>query len=180
MRSALALRYARALADAVGAVDPQTVVRDLQAFESALETSQDLRVALESPAVQRARKRAVVTRLAKALALSDLVRRFLMVLIDHRRTAVLAEIPEAFETVMDERLGVVRLDVVSARELTPAERNDLTAGFSRASGRQARARYTVREDLIGGVWAQVGSTVFDGSVRGQLEAIKRRLAGVGT
>ena len=180
MPNALAFRYARALAGASAGVDPQSVMRDLEAFASLLAASQDLHIALQSPAVPPARKRAVVSRLAKSLQVSDVVRRFLMVLIDHRRPALLENIREAFEAVMDERLGVARVDVVSARELTPAQRAAIVAEVGRVTGKQARALFSVREDLIGGVVARVGSTVFDGSVRGQLDALKRRLAGAGT
>jgi F-type H+-transporting ATPase subunit delta len=103
-----------------------------------------------------------------------------MVLIDHRRPALLGGVREAFESVTDERLGVARVDVVSARELTLAQRGAIVAEVGRVTGRQARAQFSIREDLIGGVVARVGSTVFDGSVRGQLEALKHRLAGAGT
>jgi F-type H+-transporting ATPase subunit delta len=180
MPNALAFRYARALADAASAAEVQAVTGDLLTFESTLEASPDLRTALQSPAVPPARKRAVVGRLAKALSLSSLARRFLMVLIDHRRMAIVGGVREAFEAVMDERLGVARVDVVSARELTPAQRSAIAAEVGRVTGKQARAQFSIREDLIGGVVARVGSTVFDGSVRGQLEALKRRLAGAGT
>jgi F-type H+-transporting ATPase subunit delta len=180
MPSALAFRYARALAGAAPPSDVPAVIASLAAFETMLAASQDLRNALQSPAVAPARKRAVISRLAEALSLSGVVRRFLLVLIDHRRAALLAEIREAFEAVMDDRLGLVRVDVVSARELTPAQRGGLVAELSRVTGRQARAQFSIREELIGGVLARVGSTVFDGSVRGQLETLKQRLAGAET
>lgn len=180
MPNALAFRYARALAGAAESADPLSVMHDLEAFESVLASSRDLHTALQSPAVPPARKRAVVGRLAKALSLSDLARRFLMVLIDHRRTALLGGVREAFESVVDERLGVARVDVVSARELTAAQRSAVAAEVGRVTGKQARAQFSIREDLIGGVVARVGSTVFNGSVRCQLEALKRRLAGAGT
>ncbi len=183
MPNAVAFRYARALADLATkpgtAVDPQTVIAGLEKFEQALAISQDLRNAMQSPAVPRLRKHAVLKDLTKALSLPDLVRRFLMVLIDHRRVPLLSEIREAFETVMDERLGVVRVDVISARELTPSQREALLSEFSRATGKRARARFELSDELIGGVVAKVGSTVFDGSVRGQLEALKQRMAGAG-
>jgi F-type H+-transporting ATPase subunit delta len=183
MAGAVAFRYARALADLASkpeaAADPQGVIADLEKFERALAASQDLRNAMQSPAVPPARKRAVMSRLANQLSLSDLVRRFLMVLIDHRRAPLLGEIREAFETVMDERLGVVRVDVLSARDLTATQRDELLKEFSRATGKKARARFEVDASLIGGVIAKVGSTVFDGSLRGQLQALKARMAGAG-
>ena len=180
MPTALAFRYARALAGAAEAAEVPAVMEGLAAFETMLVGSQALRHALQSPAVAPARKRAVVSQLAEQLSLSGVVRRFLLVLIDHRRAAWLGEIREAFEAVMDDRQGLVRVDVVSARELSAAQRDGLVAELSRVTGRQARAQFSIREELIGGVLARVGSTVFDGSVRGQLETLKQRLAGAGT
>lgn len=182
MPGALAFRYARALSDLVlkpgSKMDPRAVLGDLEWFEAQVAGSAELKVALESPAVPSARKRAVVARLAKELPVSDLVRRFLFVIIDHRRTHQLREIREAFETVMDERTGIVRADVVSARQLSDAQQRDVLSSLSQVTGKQARARFTVRPDLIGGIVARIGSTVYDGSIRGQLDALKHRLAGV--
>jgi F-type H+-transporting ATPase subunit delta len=132
---------------------------------------------MESPAVSPQRKRAVVTQLAKILPLSDLVRRFLFVVIDHRRPALVSEIREAYQQVMDERLGVVRAHIGSARELSGAEREQVRASLARLTGKQVQANFEVRDELIGGVLARIGSTVYDGSVKGQLETLKQRLAG---
>jgi F-type H+-transporting ATPase subunit delta len=176
--AALAFRYARALAGLAAApgVDPEAVARQLSAFETALKESAELRTALESPAVPPGRKHAVVRRLAQVLPVSDLVLRFLLVVVDHRRTALLADIREALETVMDERLGVVRADLVSARELAPERRGELVAALSSVTGKRVRPRFSVNAALIGGVVARVGSTVYDGSVRGQLRVLRSRLA----
>jgi len=179
--NAVAFRYARALADLAmePGMAPQAVIGDLEKFERTLAQSMDLRTALQSPAVPKARKHAVVRRLGQELSLADLVRRFVMVLIDRRRLPLIGDIREAFEIVLDERLNVVRVDVISARELTAGQRGKLLEEFSRATGKRARARFQVSEKLIGGVVAKVGSRVFDGSVRGQLETLKQRMAGAG-
>lgn len=181
MPAAVATRYARALADLVtkpgAAADPEHVSADLQLFEEALAASAQLRNVLLSPAVPSVRKRAVVTDLARVLPLSDIVRRFLCVLIDHRRIDVVSGIREAFESVIDERTGVVRVDVASARQLTPGQRDELVRELSRITGKQARPRFSIDPNLIGGVVARVGSTVYDSSVRGQLQDLRARLAG---
>lgn len=130
MPSALAFRYARALAGAAPPAEVPVVMDGLAAFETMLAGSPALRNALQSPAVAPARKRAVISRMAQALQLSGVVRRFLLVLTDHRRAAWLREIREAFEAVMDDRQGLVRVDVVSARELTPAQRDGLVGELS--------------------------------------------------
>jgi F-type H+-transporting ATPase subunit delta len=182
MPRALAVRYARALADLVlepgSGAEPGAVTAEIESFAQAIVACPDLGLALGSPMVPPARKRAVVGRLAQSLPLSSLVSRFLYVLIDHRRTELIGDVREAFEAVVDERLGIVRADVASARELTPAERERILASLARLTGRQARARFRVERGLIGGAMARIGSTVYDGSVRGQLQGLKQRLVGV--
>ncbi|HWR49798.1 MAG TPA: ATP synthase F1 subunit delta [Bryobacteraceae bacterium] len=177
MPSSVSFRYARALSDLVDTAEGHQVVTQLTAFVSALETSGDLRNAIQSPAVTPQGKQAVVKGLSSMLGLSDLVQRFLFVVIDHRRTAMLADIGEAFEQIMDERIGVVRADVSSARELDEGEQAQLTASLGYLTGKQVRPRFRVEPHLIGGAMARIGSTVYDGSVKGQLEALKERLAG---
>jgi F-type H+-transporting ATPase subunit delta len=182
MPSALAMRYARALADVVtkpgSPVNAEAVVAEIGGFTRLLDEAPAIRTALESPAVAPPRKRAVVGRLAKQIGLSDVVRRFLFVVIDHRRTALLGEVSAAFESVMDERLGIARAEVASARPLDERQRQEIIAGLAKLTGRQARAQFRIDKDLIGGVTARVGSTVYDGSIRGQLEGLRQRLAGV--
>ncbi len=181
MPAAVASRYARALVELAtrpgAGVDPYTILSQFDAFEGALAASAGLRQLLLSPAIPAAEKRGLVTRLAEHLGLSDLVRRFLCVIIDHRRTNILSDIRDSFESLMDERLGVVRVGVTSAHELSPSQREALAAGLSRLTGKKARPAFSVDPELIGGVVAQIGSTIYDGSVRGRLNALKQKLAG---
>jgi F-type H+-transporting ATPase subunit delta len=178
--SAVAARYANALADVVtdgsSALPPREALAELRSFQSALAESPELLNALITPAVPMARKRAVVTRIADVLKLSRISRNFLLVLIDHRRIAGIAGIADAFEVVLDERLGFARAEVTSAFELSEAQRSALAAELERLTGKRIRARYALDESLIGGVVARIGSTVYDGSVRGQLQSIGRRLS----
>jgi F-type H+-transporting ATPase subunit delta len=182
MPSALAFRYARALADVAtqpgSAADVDAVTAQLAAFEALIAEVPDLKIALESPAIQPARKRSVVEWLAKRLDTTDLVRRFLCVIIDHRRADQLHDIRVAFEAVADERMGIARAEVTSARPLSKPQQQQVIDGLARLTGKQTRAQFTVQESLIGGVVARIGSTVYDGSVRGQLDALRQRLAGV--
>jgi F-type H+-transporting ATPase subunit delta len=183
MPGALAFRYARALANVVfepgSSANPQGVVAEIASFEEAMAACADLKTALESPAVKPARKRAIVAHLAGMLPLSGLVRRFLFVLIDHRRLGLVRDMREAFEAVSDERMGIVRADVVSARPLGPVERQELLATLGHMTGKQALARFRVEDGLIGGLVARIGSTVYDGSIRGQLQGLRHSLAGGG-
>ncbi len=179
MALAVARRYARALADIVLAPDsplaPEQAVGQLLALESLLAESAELRTILLSPAVAPARKRAVVARLAQPLGISPLVRNFLFVVLDRRRINLFREIRRAFQDLLDEQLGVVRAEVISARELTPAQRARLQHALSAFTGKNVRCEFATEEALLGGVVARVGSTVLDGSIRGRLETLRQRL-----
>ncbi len=178
--SAVAARYAHALADVVtasgSALRPQDAVAELRSFETALRSSAALHNALVTPAVPGSRKKAVVSRIGDILKLSRITRNFLFVLIDHRRIASLSDIIQSLETVLDERLGFARAEVASARELNARQREDLNGRLERLTGKRVRARYAVDPALIGGVVARIGSTIYDGSVRGQLRSLERRLS----
>ncbi|MBZ5620491.1 MAG: ATP synthase F1 subunit delta [Acidobacteriia bacterium] len=177
--SAVASRYANALADVVtaggSALRPQDAVAQLRAFEAVLRSSPELQNALITPAVPVGRKRAVVGRLVDLLKLSPIARNFLFILIDRRRIASLAEIIQSFEEIVDERLGFARAEVASARELTEPQRIALNAQLEKLTGKRIRMRFAVDEALIGGVVARIGSTVYDGSLRGQLASLEHRL-----
>jgi F-type H+-transporting ATPase subunit delta len=178
--SAVATRYAKALADVVTAgaspLRPEAAVAELRAFDAALQSSAELQNALMSPAVAASRKRAVVGRIADILHLSPISRNFLYVLIDRRRIASLAAIIHSLEVIVDERLGFARAEVAAAGELTEAQRNALNTELERLTGKRLRMRFAVDESLIGGVVARIGSTVYDGSVRGQLASLERHLS----
>ena len=179
MALAAASRYARALVDAAAAqaaaLEPRQVIEQLRSFEDALASASELRHILLSPAVPPARKRAVVGRIGETLGLARLVRNFLYVVIDHRRIELLPEIRTAFESLLDERQGVVRADIHSAGPLAGAEQEAIAAQLSRLSGKRVRAEFSTDGSLIGGVTARIGSTVYDGSVRGQLQALHRKM-----
>jgi F-type H+-transporting ATPase subunit delta len=177
--SAVATRYAKALADVTsapaGALSPQDALTQLSAFESALAASRELENALTTPAVPTGRKRAVVSRIAGVLQLSPIARNFLFVLIDHRRITLLGAILHSFDLIMDERLGFARAEVSSPRELTETQRGAINAQLEHVTGKRIRMRFAVDPELIGGVVARIGSTVYDGSVRGQLLTLGQRL-----
>ncbi len=176
--TAIAQRYASALVDVVMADpngNPDQALAALQEFQVLVAGSTDLRNALESPAVSPTRKRALIDRLVTQLGTPRTVRNFLLVLSDKHRLTLLNEVTEQFDILLDERRGFVRADVQSAAELNPAQQEEIARQLSRVASKQVRTRFTVDPDLIGGVIAHVGSTVYDGSVRGQLAQMRRRL-----
>ena len=177
--SAVATRYAHALADVVTAGDstirPEDAIAQLRTFETVLRSSPDLHTVLLTPAVPTARKRAVIARIADLLKLAQITRNFLYVLADHRRIPLLAEIIHSLDLTLDERLGFARADISAAQKLSEDQQSELRVRLELVSRKRLRARYTVDKTLIGGVVARIGSTVYDGSVRGRLDKLLREM-----
>ncbi len=141
-----------------------------------MSSSAELRNVLLSPSVPPARKRAVLSGLAQPLGLSRISLNFLFVLSNHRRTGMLTEVLDTFDRLSDERLGFTRAEISSARELDQQQRDSVSREFERITGKKVRMHFAVDRELLGGLVARIGSTVYDGSVRGQLQALGKRLA----
>jgi F-type H+-transporting ATPase subunit delta len=176
MLSAVSTRYARALVDVVtepgSGLDPQMAMDQLRQVAAMIAASDDLRNALLSPAVSPSRKRAVI---AKLLNVHAKVRNFIYVVIDHRRVHEIPSIVEAFEVLLDEHLGFVRADVASAQPLSQEQKAALEAQLTRMAGKKAKLNFKTDPALVAGVVARVGSKVYDGSVKGQLERLRTKL-----
>ena len=175
--SGLAQRYAAALADVAleqGAAEP--IRKNLEDFCEAFAGSPDLGNFLISPGVSRANKTAVIEKIAARIGAGKIFRNFLLVLADNRRTALLPEIALAYHAVLLERMGIAEAQVTSPSELTSAQRKELNAALERLTGKKVEARYSLDPALMGGAVVRIGSTIYDGSVREQLERLRTRLA----
>ncbi|HEV2616341.1 MAG TPA: ATP synthase F1 subunit delta [Candidatus Acidoferrales bacterium] len=174
--SALAQRYAAALADAAFARNAsENIKRGLGEFAAMYETSPELRNVLTTPAIGPGAKKAVIGELAQKMGLDVEVKNFLFVLVDHGRTGILNEIREAFETETNARMGIVDAKVTSARELSEQEKSELSKTLERVTGKKVQTQYQLDASLIGGTTVRIGSTIYDGSVREQLNRLRTRL-----
>jgi F-type H+-transporting ATPase subunit delta len=174
--SATAQRYAAALADvAMEQKSAEAVKRDLAAFVEMFFPSADLRNALESPSVNCDVKLKVIADIAAKMGLSAAVRNFICLVVDHRRTEMLREMVQAFAGELNKRLGIEEAEVTSARELSAAEKKELTTVLERRTGKKIEARFQEDKELLGGAIVRLGSTIYDGSVREQLNRLRQRL-----
>jgi F-type H+-transporting ATPase subunit delta len=171
--------YARAFADVVmtkgSLLDPTKMLQELRGVEALLKESDQLRRVLENPSIPGDRKRAVLDAISMRLVTTRQVRNFIAVLIDHRRLPLLSEILKQLEQELDERQGFAEAQVSSARQLSDAERQTLEAEITKMTGKKVRASYAQDASLLGGAVVQIGSTIYDGSVKGQLERIREQL-----
>ena len=176
--AAINSRYARALADvAVGKkLDADQMVGEMNSLAQALTVSTELRIALETPSVPAAQKLKVLDAVVAKVGASQSARNFLAVLVQNRRIGALGEIARLFEVEMNERRGFSEAEVTSWRELSEDERLSLSTRLEAVLGKKVRASYQKDESLLGGARIRVGSTIWDGSVRGQLRKLKEQLS----
>jgi F-type H+-transporting ATPase subunit delta len=171
----IANRYAEALmnnANEFGLL--QKVSNDLLEIQNIINGSLDFRLFLKSPVIKNEKKQQVLEA-AFQNTVDPMTLRFLLLLTEKNRENVLPQIIEAFFRLQDELLGIVNVKVRAASELTNHQRLQLEQKFESISHKKIRIKDSVDKQLIGGFIARVGDTVFDGSVRRQLELLKQRL-----
>jgi F-type H+-transporting ATPase subunit delta len=166
--------YARAFADVVLGehLDAGRSVAELRAIAGLLAESSELRRVWENPAIPADQKRRVLDVIAERDGVSKQVRNLVAVLIDHRRIHFLEPIVGQLEKELDTRLGFAEAKITSARALGDAEKREFEAQVGKLTGKKVRAQYGQDASLLGGAVVRVGSTIYDGSVKGQLERIK--------
>lgn len=171
-------RYARAFADVVFdlKLNANTVVQQVRSLVDVVNSSVELRRVWENPAIPAEQKRALLDAIVARLAVLKPVRNFVAVLIDNHRIAALPEIARQFEAELNNRLGFTEAEIKSARELSDEQKSAMEAQIMKLTGKRVRATYSTDRGLLGGAVIKLGSTIYDGSVKGQLERLRQELS----
>jgi F-type H+-transporting ATPase subunit delta len=176
--ASVASTYARAFADVVFSahLDANREVGGLRRIAELLAESADLRRVWENPAVPAEQKRNLLDAIVQREGIEHHVRNLVAVLIDHRRVQFLGRIIEQLKKELDARLGFAEAHITSARELGDAEKRVLESQIERVTGKKVHAQFGLDAALLGGAVVRVGSTIYDGSVKGQLEKIREAIS----
>ena len=174
--STLALTYARSmleLAEERNEIEP--VANDMGAIGQVLEENPTFAELLRDPGISAEERQGV---LDKAFGGGEkLVKRFLHLLNERGRLRMLPEITDAFEYLLDQKLGKVEADVTVAQKLDDEQLEDVRRRVGEALGKDAVVHQYVKPEIIGGMILRVGDQVIDASVRRQLDAMRERLLG---
>jgi F-type H+-transporting ATPase subunit delta len=176
--AAFVSRYAQAFADVVTAAKLDTAAIDAQFtdFLSTWEGSPELRTFFENPAIPAVQKVDVLDKLNAKLKLMKELRNLIAVLISNDRIGQVSEVAQAFRRLLQEQLGIRPAEIVTARELDSKERAALVAEIAKLAGSKIEASFTLDKAILGGTVVRIGSTVYDGSVRGRLERLRTVLS----
>jgi F-type H+-transporting ATPase subunit delta len=174
--SAILGRYASSLAD-VAFEDKieDKVAEDLKAYDEVFRAVPDVLEILDSPAVPRESKVKLLAELVKQYPVNLITANFLHVLLQHNRIRHFPQILSEFLNLVNERKGIVSATITASVPLSAEELKRIEERLSKITGKHVNVEPQTDEDLLGGIVVQMGSTVFDGSIRTQLADMKRRL-----
>jgi F-type H+-transporting ATPase subunit delta len=175
--SVLSLRYAHAFASVAAAshLDTTAAQQQLDDFSKTLAGSRELREVLMNPSIATEQKLKVLDAIASRIGMFTQVRNFLAVIMNHDRLAELDEILAEYHAVADEQSKMAEAEITSAHPLNAQDRLELEAEIAKLAGGRVRATYRQDATLLGGAVVRIGSTVYDGSIRAQLQQLKQRL-----
>jgi F-type H+-transporting ATPase subunit delta len=172
----VAQRYAKALMQ-IG--EKQNTIEGLQqelnSVAALVRSHPDLERLCKHPLIPPSRKAAVFDEVLQHGNASETVRRFFIVVAKAARLNLIYELAEAFNGLVDRRMGILSAEVVSAQPLTDSQVNALTETFLKRTGKKTRLAMRHDPNLLGGLKVQVGSTVYDASLRGRLRMLGARL-----
>jgi len=175
--AAFVSRYANAFADVVTAAKLDTAAIDAQLtdFLATWEGSPELRDFFENPAIPALQKVEILDKLNAGLKLQKELRNLIAVLISNGRIGQVSQVAEAYRRLLQQQLGIRPAEIVTAREFDAREREALVAEVAKLAGSAISASFTLDKSILGGTVVRIGSTVYDGSVRGRLERLKEAL-----
>ena len=175
---AAALRYARAVE---ASTDDEEELGSLSAqlgtVAAVMKADPAVADALANPGLSDDQRQALLDTLARVAGLSPKMVMFLGILAQHRRLGVLPLVAEQVSRLHDRRSGIVEAEVTSAQTLSADDAEKARQMLERAAGRRVRLSLRTDPSLIGGIVARLGGTIYDGSIRTRLQALRSHIAG---
>jgi F-type H+-transporting ATPase subunit delta len=173
---AMARRYAEALADVATAHNQvDQIDGEVRVFAEMMTSSRELHDTFASPIVSHSDKLKVLEALTARATTGKLTANLLRTMLSHDRLHQVAQVYEQFRREMNERKGLIVAEVTTATEVGPSEQAKLGRTLEQMTGKRVEFKFKTDPSLIGGVVTRIGSVVYDGSVRTQLQEIKERL-----
>jgi F-type H+-transporting ATPase subunit delta len=175
--SVVSLRYAHAFASVAASsnIDTNAAQQQLQDFSATLAGSRELREVLMNPSIASEQKLRILDAISGRIGMFPQVRNFIAVITQHQRLAEFDEILTEYRAVADEQSNVAEAEITSAHPLNDQDRAELEAQVAKLAGGRVRATYHQDPSLLGGAVVRIGSTVYDGSIRAQLQQLKQKL-----
>ncbi|MFO0728838.1 MAG: ATP synthase F1 subunit delta [Myxococcota bacterium] len=174
--NSIARRYATAIVESANqAGNLEQVTKELETFAALVHDNQDLRQALLNPVFTAAERKKALDALISKLSLSASTTRFLQFIGDRNRFVAIEAIARAVRRMADARMGKVRAQVDTASPLSADAQDSLRRALERRTGRTVELTVNVDPSLLGGIRTRIGSSLFDGTLRSQLDGLRESL-----
>jgi F-type H+-transporting ATPase subunit delta len=175
IQGSLSRRYAKAMFQlAVAEKNEDAVAAEFARFADVL-AHPELKRVLNDPAFSQRSRKNIVVRVARELELSLLATHFLELLIDNDRLNYFLGIAEHYGRMLDEKKGQAEARVAAANPLDESDLQRLRESLEKISGKKIIVQQESDPSLIGGVVVRLEGKIYDGSVRAQLEKIKKQV-----
>jgi F-type H+-transporting ATPase subunit delta len=175
-QSRVAVRYATALFnEALHTQTLEEVITDIRGLQTMLKESRDLRLLFESPIIKSSQKERVLKAFFEKAKFSGVVEQFLLLLVEKSRENEIVPILQSFETLYNAHKSLVPVEIVSAFPLDADQQTTLLSKIERLTGKKPLPTYRINTALIGGFVVKIGDQVMDGSIRHQLELLRKQL-----
>jgi F-type H+-transporting ATPase subunit delta len=173
----LARRYAKAVFD-IGTQqgDLAKLGQDIRSLAKAMRESKELDTALTNPAIRRSDRKKVIDGLLQSIGVQTASRNLVYILLEGERMGTLPGISRALDEMIEAQAGRVTAEVISAKPLDPSQLSQINAALEKLSGKKVSVTTRQDPELLGGVVAKVGDTVYDGSLRTQLRTLRDELS----
>jgi len=174
----VARRYASAMADvALERGEGKEVQQELREWSELLQANANLQEVFRNPTIPLDKKRAVLGKLIERGKPAPITANFLKVLLQNQRLTDLPDINRKLAEILDERAGMVAAKVTTARPVPQSSQDALKEKLTSVTRKKVRVDFEQDPELIGGLVTRIGSTIYDGSVRNNLQQIKEKMAG---
>jgi len=174
--AAVAERYARAIFELGTETNRlEQLSEQIARFAETYDSSSLLRTVLGNPILGESKRTGVINELARHLQIAGPALNAVLLLARRRRLAVLPEISKRLISLSDEKLGVLRVHVTSAKPLGESYAGQLVSLLEKATSKKVRLGQAIDESLIGGLITRIGDHTVDGSIRGRLAELGQRL-----
>jgi len=166
-------RYALSLLDSAIKKNQLDVVSDdIEFISSVLKQNPNLVRMLENPVVKTEMKSSILEEIFKNKVNSETME-FILFVVKKKREEILSSILEKFKELRDLKLGFVNVNVLVASEFSDSQRNELQNKLQNVLKKKVRMSYKVDEKILGGFIVQAGDTVFNASIKHQLDLLKK-------
>jgi F-type H+-transporting ATPase subunit delta len=176
MSTAATRRYAEALADVAMAHDQVELIdQELGLMAQLFSENRELKHLFANPVIPQKAKSKVLEAILEKARPSQLTSRLLRLMLRYGRLHNIKLVYYHFRREVNERRRIVQVEVTTARPVSPPEQQILTQRLEQLTGKRAQISFKTDPQIIGGAIARIDSTIYDGSIRTQLEIIKRRI-----